>query len=236
MGSHSASQDEGESPFPFPLTDIDRYVLSQTDEEFHYHSWDELKQIIAEHNLSILKRRPSDLRRYMAWSAETKRQYGSMTNFICRERLHWPLLPESTAESGPLFAFRNATPFVDKEDYKIMPNDWPYGLEPGIVHIVVWLKTPLPSTPERGDLTTAGILVVESFVCQNFGEKLAERDGCTVDAVMGDKVMWFKNWKSLQSVPGLEHVHVLLRNCGDDVINDLTGGITPLQEQIKSRE
>lgn len=117
-----------------------------------------------------------------------------------------------------------------------MPNDWPYGLEPGIVHIVVWLKTPLPSTPERGDLTPAGNLAVESFVRQTFGQKISERHSCTVDAVMGDKVMWFKNWKSLQSVPGLEHVHILLRNCGDNVVTQLTGGITPLQEQIKSRE
>lgn len=31
---------------PFPLTDVDRWVLSQTDEEFTYHTWDELCQII----------------------------------------------------------------------------------------------------------------------------------------------------------------------------------------------
>jgi hypothetical protein len=31
---------------PFPLTDIDRLVLSQTDEEFKRHDWDELKEII----------------------------------------------------------------------------------------------------------------------------------------------------------------------------------------------
>jgi hypothetical protein len=31
---------------PFPLTDTDRWVLSQTDEEFHLHDWDELKEII----------------------------------------------------------------------------------------------------------------------------------------------------------------------------------------------
>jgi hypothetical protein len=31
---------------PFPLTDVDRFVLSQTDEEFTYHTWDELCQII----------------------------------------------------------------------------------------------------------------------------------------------------------------------------------------------
>lgn len=31
---------------PFPLTDTDRWVLSQTDEQFHLHDWDELKEII----------------------------------------------------------------------------------------------------------------------------------------------------------------------------------------------
>ena len=31
---------------PFPLTDTDRWVLSLTDEEYAYHTWDELKTII----------------------------------------------------------------------------------------------------------------------------------------------------------------------------------------------
>lgn len=31
---------------PFPLTDTDKYVLSLTDEEYQYHSWPELKEII----------------------------------------------------------------------------------------------------------------------------------------------------------------------------------------------
>lgn len=46
----------GEEP-PFPLTDIDKWVLSQTDEEFKYHNWDELKQIIGEHQVAKLPRR-----------------------------------------------------------------------------------------------------------------------------------------------------------------------------------
>jgi hypothetical protein len=33
---------------PFPLTDVDKWVLSQTDEEYQYHTWDDLKQIIGE--------------------------------------------------------------------------------------------------------------------------------------------------------------------------------------------
>lgn len=31
---------------PFPLTEVDKWVLSQTDEEFHKHGWQELKEII----------------------------------------------------------------------------------------------------------------------------------------------------------------------------------------------
>lgn len=37
------SQDED---LPFNLTDRDRKILSLTEEEFHPHTWDELKQII----------------------------------------------------------------------------------------------------------------------------------------------------------------------------------------------
>ena len=33
---------------PFPLTDTDRYVLSITDEEYKYHDWADLKQVIGE--------------------------------------------------------------------------------------------------------------------------------------------------------------------------------------------
>jgi hypothetical protein len=40
-----------EEEAPFPLTDVDRWVLSQTDEEFKYHDWEELQEIIGEHVL-----------------------------------------------------------------------------------------------------------------------------------------------------------------------------------------
>jgi len=38
---------------PFPLTDTDRWVLSQTDEEFRLHDWDELREIIGRWRLCI---------------------------------------------------------------------------------------------------------------------------------------------------------------------------------------
>ena len=32
--------------YPFPLTELDKQVLSQTDEEYEKHSWKELKEIV----------------------------------------------------------------------------------------------------------------------------------------------------------------------------------------------
>jgi hypothetical protein len=45
---HTMTVGAQDAPLPFNLTDLDRQILAQTDEEFHPHSWDELKQIIGE--------------------------------------------------------------------------------------------------------------------------------------------------------------------------------------------
>lgn len=42
-----------EAEAPFPLTDVDKWVLSQTDDEFKKHDWDDLKQVIGEQSLLL---------------------------------------------------------------------------------------------------------------------------------------------------------------------------------------
>ncbi|KAK5989125.1 N-acetylglucosamine-induced protein 1 [Cladobotryum mycophilum] len=164
----------------FSLTDINKWVLSQTDEEYVSHDWENLKEIIESNDLSILKRKPSDLRRYIKWSTETKAQYG-------------------TAPS----------------DYKILLNDWPYGLAPGITHIVVWSRTLIPTESVVGDLTPESRVLIEDFVKKHFVDTLGPNGK--------DQVLWFKNWVSLQSVRALEHFHVLVRDVDDDTLERWTG-------------
>ena len=51
MGDPSRVEHGGkgrEEEAPFPLTDVDKWVLSQKDEDFHLHDWDELREIIGE--------------------------------------------------------------------------------------------------------------------------------------------------------------------------------------------
>jgi hypothetical protein len=55
-----------------------------------------------------------------------------------------------------------------------------------------------------GDLTAEGRRMVNEFVESKFVRRLKVEGQ--------DKVMWFKNWSVLQSVRGLEHVHVLVRD------------------------
>lgn len=46
MGSIEGEHPTEQKPTPFNLTDVDRQVLSQTDEEFVFHDWEDLKGII----------------------------------------------------------------------------------------------------------------------------------------------------------------------------------------------
>ncbi|KAK3722947.1 hypothetical protein LTR37_002092 [Vermiconidia calcicola] len=195
---------------PFPLTAIDRELLSMRDEDFHKITWDDLKNIIADNRLEQLKRIPSDLRRYLAWSYNIKKNYGGILNFVIKERLHWTPL---SSTGPPLFEHRSDIPFADRSDFVVLVNDWPYGFDEGIIHIVVWSKTPIPVDDVQGDVTPESRRLIEELVEQYFMREL--KGG-------REQVMWFKNWVSLQSVRGVDHVHVLARDVPDDVIKRWT--------------
>jgi hypothetical protein len=165
----------------------------------------------------LLKRRPSDLRRYIAWSSDTKAKYGTITNFVVQERLHWTPLPSSSSSPGapPTFEFRDPIPFKNQLDYKILKNDWPYGLDDGITHICVWVKTPIETDSSTGDVTAESRSVIEQFVHATFTAKLDHAFGRGNGK---DHVLWFKNWVALQSVRGVDHIHVLVRDVPEAIL------------------
>lgn len=134
-----------------------------------------------------------------------------MTNFLLKERLRWNPLPSSGQEAGPTFEVENSIPFASTSDYMVLPNDWPYGLSPGIQHICVWLKGRLPVDNFDGDLTAEGREMVQQFVKERI-----------VKIVGADRVLWFKNWARLQSVRGVEHFHVLLKDVSREQLATLT--------------
>ncbi|OQN96373.1 hypothetical protein B0A48_17625 [Cryoendolithus antarcticus] len=202
---------------PFPLTAIDRKVLATPDDEFHRYTWDDLRQIVVDNDLEALKRFPSDLHRYLRWSHDTKRQYGSINNFVMKERLHWTLKDSSLPVSRTSFTYHSATPFADVRDFVVLANDWPYGIEHGIKHLVVWTRTPIDVDDDQGDLTPESRDIVEKFVDRYFVQSLAKHRGAKPEEVKRG-IMWFKNWVRLQSIPGIDHVHVMVKAAPPDLL------------------
>ncbi|KAL9038362.1 MAG: hypothetical protein Q9214_005306 [Letrouitia sp. 1 TL-2023] len=158
--------------------------------------------------LERFQRVPSDLRRYLKFIYDLKKQYGSILSFIQYERLHW----HDTIPSGD-------SPFANSSDYKILCNDWPYALEPSIVHLVVWLKFELESDETTDYLTPSGRQEIEDFVNRVF---------CEEGGISREQVIWFKNGPTLKSVHALEHIHVLLYQAPTEMVERLTEGDKPM--------
>lgn len=137
-----------------------------------------------------------------------KQEYGSVLTFIQQKRLYW----ESTSPSRSL-------PFTDATEYKILYNDWPYGLDRDITHLVVWTKFLLEDDPATGFLTTEYHSLIEDFVARTF---------CTQDGISRDKLIWFKNWGSIKSVHALEHFHVMLYKAPTTFLQRITNNDKPM--------
>ena len=179
-----------------------------------------------------MKRRYENRIKYRAWCRDIKARYGTVTDYIYQQRLRWTPAQTSSEFTSPdlaspqlVFPVNNSTPFADPDDYKILWNDWPYGsLEPGVKHVVVWLKTPLAVDPQTGILSAEHRDLVEDFVESKFTNRLKE-EGFS-DA--RDKVRWFKNGFDLQSVRALEHIHVLVKDVPRATLFDWTHEKEPI--------
>ncbi|ENH61023.1 hypothetical protein FOCG_10032 [Fusarium oxysporum f. sp. radicis-lycopersici 26381] len=183
----------------------DQGILSTPDQEYHIFSWAEVRDIIQTNRLEKFKRVPSELRRYKAFTFYLKQKYGSIANFIHEHRLGWstPLTPRGA-------------PFEFEDDYKILWNDAPYGVDPRIAHLVVWTKFDLVEDPATGDLTDKARKEIDDFVTKTFRAHIPE-----------ENVLWFRNWHSLQSVNTVQHFHVMLFNPDPDFVRKVTKGDVP---------
>ncbi|PZC93401.1 DUF3605 domain containing protein [Pyrenophora tritici-repentis] len=152
-------------------------------------------------------RLPSELRRYRQFTYHLEKEYGSIMNFIVNERLKW-----TTMEP-------RGGPFQFTDDIKILYNDWPYGIDSDIVHLVVWTKFELEDDPETGLSTEVSKKQIHDYVQKTFAPKVKE-------------LVWFKNWKSLKSVHAVEHFHVMLYKPDPEFLNQITNGDVPMTDKF----
>lgn len=152
--------EEREARCPEPLRNLcakDREIIGTWDEDYQPQTWDEVVDIIHTDRLGDFRRWPSDLRRYREYIWWLNREYGSVMRFMLHERLHW---------AEPVVS-RGGKLFECKDDFSILMNDWPYGLDERIVHLVVWTKFKLEDNAE----TEAEI---DRFVFKTFSSGVAK--------------------------------------------------------------
>jgi hypothetical protein len=140
-------------------------IISTPDSQYHVLSWAEVQSIIARNRIDLFQRIPSELRRYLAYNWALKQQYGSVMEFVLQERLGWTLPIEAEGK-----------PFEKKSDVKVLWNDWPYGIEERIVHLVVWTKFDLEEDPKIDDLTESARTEIDEYVDEVFGKRVGKEN------------------------------------------------------------
>jgi hypothetical protein len=165
--------------------------------------------------MGMLQRSPRDLRNYILWYSGVEKQYGSIAEFVRRERLRWEY---------PIIA-RDTALFNHPDDFKIIRNDWPYGVAKGITHLVIWSKVSIPIDPDTSLPTAESTATIENFLRQVFGKRLGTD--------FGEKLLWFKQKAEWQSVKSLDHIHVMVRGIAECEIDALTG---TTRQQILSEQ
>lgn len=100
-------------------------------------------------------------------------------NFVVKKRLQWIDLTPTNARpfSDPctgdvLLNLMFSTDKYFSADMKIIYNDWPYGIDEKIVHLVVWTKFDLEDDPATDDLTPRMREEINQFVDETFCKRV----------------------------------------------------------------
>ncbi len=150
-------------------------------------SWDEVRAIVADGSLAsmrVLGRSRETLQSYREFKRRINMLYASMVDrimidvFKCEWKVnearkveHLPRPSGSSSNSGPFF----------------VKNDFPYNLQPGVEHYLLWSDRVMLDEEVEGYLRS--------------------------DPVARQSSSWltFVNPTELQSIPEIHHVHVLLK-------------------------
>lgn len=104
--------------------------------------------------------------------------------FILKERLQWTELeqkdpaPFRDPGTGARLSINPAGYQADTVvgDIKILYNDWPYGIDERIVHLVVWTKFDLPDDPDTKELTQEMRREIDEYVDKTFCQAVAKEN------------------------------------------------------------
>ncbi|KAK1782072.1 hypothetical protein QBC45DRAFT_319633 [Copromyces sp. CBS 386.78] len=195
------------------LSPKDLATISTPNHVYKRDTWPEVVQRVRENKLADFQRTPADMWRYLEFCWGIKQSYkGGVKEFILRERLKWDDGKKKKKKKGFYEGCEERG-----GDVSILWNDWPYGIDERIVHLVVWTKFELEDDPATGDLTEKARGEIDEYVRRTFGGR-----------VPGENIIWFKNWAHIKSVKAVEHFHVMLFDPDPEFVKEITKGDVPL--------
>ena len=62
------------------------------------------------------------------------------------------------------------------DDFTVLLNEWPYGIDKDIVHLCVWTKFKFDEDPDTGDLTATARKQIDDFVTKIFRSRMNPED------------------------------------------------------------
>lgn len=187
-------------------------------------SFEKARELIENEQIVKLYRSPDCMMKYREMKSEFKNSGINMTTRILVCQLHW--VPEDTdlhipfEELFPLIKPKDKRPFACSEDMTILFNLFPYYFPPGVVHLCIWVKFSMEPDPKsaKGDISDHQKHLVDLYVKATFVDHLG---------LEPSQVTWFKNWRALQSIKSLPHIHVILDHPDPEKLHNLigTGGV-----------
>ncbi|KAH3671025.1 hypothetical protein OGAPHI_000736 [Ogataea philodendri] len=183
-----------------------------------------IKQLVTNGEIDKLVRSEEVMKEYTAHKEKFKKQGADMITFILSRELKWVPqdVPLNTPSEQLIEAFvkpADSRMFANEADITIVQNTFPYYVEPGVQHLCVWVKFPMPPDPQsdKGDISPKDKQLVEKYITNTF---------CNWLGIPRSDLVWFKNWTSLQSVRSIPHIHVIIKDMDQDSLDKVlrTGG------------
>lgn len=152
-------------PFLQNVNTKDLSIISTPDSSYTLLPWSAVQSVIASGRIGDFIRKPSDLRNYQEYLYHLKQRYGSVIEFVLKERLHWDM--EVLGDSGVLGLVVRGEKWAS-DNVKVLWNDWPYGIDERIAHLVVWTKFWLDEIPGEDKLVPDVEEEIVKYVDQTF--------------------------------------------------------------------
>lgn len=175
-------------------------------------TWKQVSEIVDSYELQQLGRSIPQLKSYHDFKNKLKSKGINLTTNLVVNTLHW--LPADfdihrpAEDAVSVIRYEDARPFCNSHDVCITLNDFPYYIKERTLHLLVWVKFPMPpdTNSDIGDIDDETKKYIEKYINNTFVEGLN---------VQRDRIIWWKNYTLIQSIKSIPHIHVLINLDGD---------------------